>query len=59
MTRCDQARRLFGAFWDDEVTQAEREWLDTHFTACPGCRTEYDQFARTVETIGSLPRTEI
>ncbi len=59
MNRCDQARRLFGACWDDEVTQAEREWLETHFTACPGCRRHYEQFTRTIDVVGSLPRTEI
>lgn len=59
MNRCDQARRLFGAFWDDEVTQAEREWLETHFTACTGCRAEYEQLARTLEVVGSLPRVEV
>ena len=25
---CDDARRLFGAYWDDELTLAEREWLE-------------------------------
>ncbi len=59
MNRCDQARRLYGAYWDDEVTQAEREWLEAHFTACPGCRVQYEQLARTLETVGSLPRTEV
>jgi predicted anti-sigma-YlaC factor YlaD len=59
MNRCDQARRLYGAYWDDEVTQAEREWLETHFTACAGCRAQYEQLARTLEIIGSLPRTEV
>jgi anti-sigma factor RsiW len=58
MNRCDQARRLFDAYWDDEVTQAEREWLEGHFGACPGCRQAYEQFARTLEAIGSLPRVE-
>ena len=28
--KCGQARRLFGAYWDDEITQAEREWLEAH-----------------------------
>ena len=23
-----EAQRLFGAYWDDETTQAEREWLE-------------------------------
>src|SRR5262249_12912526 len=58
MNRCDQGRRLFGAYWDDEVTQAEREWLDSHMVACPECRRQYEQFARTLETVGSLPRTD-
>ena len=56
--RCDQSRRLFGAYWDDEITQAEREWLETHFAACERCRTEYESFARMLEWMGSLPRTE-
>lgn len=58
MNRCDQGRRLFGAYWDDEVTQAEREWLEAHLAGCPGCRQQYEQFARTLEAVGSLPRTE-
>lgn len=59
MNRCDQARRLFDAYWDDEVTQAEREWLEGHFGACPGCRQDYEQFARTLEAVSSLPRVEV
>ena len=59
MNRCDQARRLFGAYWDDEVTQAEREWLESHLSGCPSCRQQYEQFARTLETVGSLPRTDV
>jgi anti-sigma factor RsiW len=59
MNRCDQARRLFGAYWDDEVTQAEREWLESHFAGCPACRQQYEQLARTLETVGSLPRTDV
>lgn len=58
MNRCDQGRRLFGSYWDDEVTQAEREWLEAHLAGCPGCRQQYEQFARTLETLGSLSRTD-
>ena len=59
MKPCAQARRLFGPFWDDEVTQAEREWIDNHFTSCSACREEYNQFARTLEAVSSLPRVEV
>lgn len=55
---CQHARKLFAASWDDETTQAEREWLEGHFTSCPACRLEYEQYARTVECLGGLPRVE-
>lgn len=58
MTHCNQSRKLFGAYWDDETTQAEREWLETHFTACAKCRREYDELARTLELTAALPRLE-
>lgn len=58
MSSCGRARELFGAFWDDEVTRAEREWLDGHFRACAACRTEYEQYAHTLEAVGQLPRAE-
>lgn len=55
---CSQSRSLFGAYWDDELTQAEREWLEAHFAACDTCRAEYERFARTLELVGGLPRVE-
>lgn len=56
---CGDARRLFGAYWDDEITLAERDWLESHFASCAGCRGEYETFARTIELVGSLPRAEV
>ena len=55
---CSKARRWFGAYWDDEITQAEREWLEAHFAACGKCRAEYDRFVHTIEAVASLPRHE-
>lgn len=55
---CNHARKLFAASWDDETTQAEREWLEGHFASCAACRAEYEQYARTLEVLGSLPRVE-
>lgn len=55
---CSHARKLFAASWDDETTQAEREWLEGHFSSCPACRREYEHYARTVELLGGLPRVE-
>ena len=56
--KCRDARRLFGAYWDDELTQAEREWLESHFTRCTGCRESYDVLARSLELASGLPRVE-
>jgi anti-sigma factor RsiW len=58
MSRCHKARDLFGAYWDDETSRAEREWLDAHFAACTTCRSEYESLARTLAAVGSLPRAE-
>ncbi len=55
---CIQARRLFGACWDDEITQAERESLEAHFASCAGCREEYDAYSRALELLTTLPRIE-
>lgn len=59
MMNCGKVRRWFGAYWDDEITQAEREWVDAHFASCERCRSEYETFARTLESLGSLPRHEV
>ncbi|HTM57977.1 MAG TPA: zf-HC2 domain-containing protein, partial [Candidatus Udaeobacter sp.] len=56
--KCAQVRELFGAYWDDEITQAEREWIESHFAACAECRSEYEAFSRTLELVSSLPREE-
>ena len=55
---CDRARHLFGACWDDELTQAERDGLEGHLASCPRCRMEYDEFSRALELTASLPRIE-
>jgi len=56
--KCGLARKLFGAYWDDETTQAEREWLESHFVSCAKCRKEYEDFSRSLEWVGSLPRVD-
>jgi len=56
--KCRQANKLFGAYWDDETTQAEREWLEAHFNACASCRTEYETYARSIEMVSTMPRVE-
>jgi len=56
---CSGAPKLFGAYWDDEITLAERDWLESHFASCAACREAYEDFARAIELVGSLPRLEV
>jgi len=56
--KCSQARRLFGAYWDDDATQAERECVEAHFAACAECRREYEEYSRALEWVATLPRVE-
>jgi anti-sigma factor RsiW len=57
--KCSHVRNLFGAYWDDDTTQAEREWVDAHLANCVGCRREYEELAKVLEWTTSLPRTEV
>ncbi len=59
MKGCARARDLFGPYWDDETTRAEREWLDAHFAACDRCRGEYESLARTLGAVGGLARADV
>ena len=56
--KCHDAQRLFGAYWDDETSQVERECIEAHFAACPGCRHDYEVLARTLDEVAKLPRHE-
>jgi len=49
---------MFGAYWDDDSTQAEREWLESHFVGCAACRKEYEEYSRALEWVAALPRVE-
>lgn len=59
MIACERAQSLFGPAWDDELSVAERESLELHFTGCPPCRRDYDELARTLELVQGLPRPQV
>ena len=52
-------QRLFGAYWDDEL-DAGRARVARDRTSPPARRAarEYEELARTLELVGSLPRVE-
>ena len=52
---CAEARALFSALVDDELSAAERAAADTHLAGCAECRRELDRFSRTVSMVHALP----
>ena len=59
MISCERAQELFGPGWDDELSVVERESLEQHFAGCTTCRRDYDELARTLELVQSLPRPSV
>ncbi len=59
MMRCDHSQNLVARAWDDELTVAERDTLETHWSSCAPCRRAYDEYARTLELVQSLPRPTV
>ena len=52
---CAEARALFSALVDDELTTAERAAADTHLAGCAECRRELERVSRTVSLVRALP----
>jgi len=51
---CEDARALFSALVDDELTAGERADADAHLAGCAECRHELDRFSRTVAIVHAL-----
>lgn len=52
---CPDARALFSALVDDELSAAERAALDAHLADCAECRRELARFSSTVSMVHALP----
>jgi len=55
---CRRADQLFSAAWEDELSLAERETLETHIESCAACRRSYDEFTRVMEAVQGMPKAE-
>ena len=58
MTDCGQADRL-SAYYDGEVSEAERASLEEHIRGCPLCAVEMARLQRLSRLIGSIGRMEM
>ncbi len=53
---CREARDLFVAWSNDEVTRSERQVLQTHVACCPDCRREWEELAQVRQRLNESLR---
>lgn len=51
---CARARKLMALTIGGDVTAATREAVESHASACPGCRAEYASYRKAAEALSSL-----
>lgn len=58
MTSCNDAQHDFSAYWEGDLPALRRERLESHWSTCEHCRTEYEGFAAAMQAVRALPRLE-
>ncbi len=53
LSECDLD--LISAAIDDELSDAEKVWFDSHLAICPGCREEYREMSSVSKVCATLP----
>ena len=52
---CEQANKRLTGWLSDQISDAERQAIDSHLAACPGCQREYQQNQQLWQLMGDLP----
>nr|WP_293842975.1 HEAT repeat domain-containing protein [uncultured Arsenicibacter sp.] len=52
---CEQANERLTGWLSDQISDAERQAIDSHLAACPGCQREYQQNQQLWQLMGDLP----
>jgi hypothetical protein len=58
MTPCNDAQHDFSAYWEGDLPALRRERLESHWSTCEHCRTEYETFAAAMQAVQALPHLE-
>ena len=51
---CDEFVELVTAFLDGALDEGTEQRFVEHLADCPGCDTYFEQFRRTIDTLGTL-----
>ena len=54
MSQCEEYAVLISAAVDGELSPEERQRLDAHLAACPGCQADYQQLLWIHEALGQM-----
>ena len=52
---CDEFVELVTRFLDGALDEGTEARFVEHLAECPGCDIYFDQFRRTIDTLGTLP----
>lgn len=51
--KCEEAREMFGVYWDLQETDERRQSIDQHIENCPECSEEFDLWLESTMLIQS------
>ncbi|RKY18339.1 MAG: hypothetical protein DRP63_02245 [Planctomycetota bacterium] len=57
--RCEEARALFGDYFEGGISEEQREALIAHLGSCAGCRAEFEKEKRVWALVGSGVDVEV
>lgn len=56
--KCKESRKLFSAYIDGELSDADRILLDVHLERCPKCRIELEEVRKIADLTSDLPEVQ-
>jgi len=48
---CEEAEGLFSAFWEDDLSESDKERLQAHLEKCPQCTEGFSRFKESLEAL--------
>jgi anti-sigma factor RsiW len=56
MINCDKLRSMFSMYLDGEISQQQKEELDSHFEICPNCQETIRQIRIIQQSLKQMPQ---
>jgi hypothetical protein len=56
---CEKVRDRFSSLWEKELTPVEEKIVKEHFSSCPACQREFEQFEKTMRWLHAVGEVEV